>query len=134
MSSVVRTRRWWTLLVVCAPMPVTLLLCNGLVPPAALAGIVVLQVNHGSTALNDAKILGLQLAVQILGLNWLARLIASRLAPRTQAMLAIALIVLAIAPVYYFDCMDGSPVVRCSIPDLISAGLTNERQCGDMGW
>jgi len=124
------------LMAIAVPCPVTLLFCSGLVPLATLAGVI--GVTVASAPLTDGLIVLTPLAVEGTLYLWLMRWIAARLVrrsrPRTLAFVAAALLILAATPVYFFDCMDGHTVTRCSVVDMLRGAVLPARQCGDLGW
>jgi hypothetical protein len=134
-----RTTWLWALLAVTAPCPVTLLLCNGLLPPMALAGWI--GVGMASFIRNPfaeegfvVAILAVEGAVMLWLLRWIARRVVERASPRAVRWTVAGLILISLTPIYFLDCMDGHQLTPCSVPMMIRAGLLEGRQCGDLGW
>ena len=127
------TRSVWALLIVTVPCPVTLLLCMGLLSPAALAGLIVSTIiQEPKMGLIVAAIYAAQLALWTWGLLWLARRLVARSSPRTITLIAAGLVVVSLTPIYFYDCMDGHGLKRCSIPGMVNGLVTDGNQCGDL--
>jgi hypothetical protein len=130
-----RMTSMWALLAVTTPCPATLLLCYGLVPPAVLAAMTLrIAIREPGFGWIIAGIYVVQLAVVLWLLRWIARRLVSRLSPRALGLTAAGLIVASLAPIYFYDCMDGHSLMRCSMPGLLRAAVTDGNQCGDLGW
>ena len=63
-----------------------------------------------------AGIYVVQLAVVLWLLRWIARRLVSGLSPRALGLTAAGLIVASLAPIYFYDCMDGHSLMRWSMP------------------
>ena len=125
----------WALFALAFPCPVSLLLCNGLLPPVVLVGVI------ANTLVHEPRMgwvvvapLVLEGAAPLWLLRWLATRLVGRLSPRVRVMAMACVILTGLLPIYFFDCMDGHPTTRCSVPDVVRAVFTEGRQCGDLGW
>ncbi len=125
------------------PCPSVFLLCNGLLP---VSGLGLVFVNFAAVGLRDS--LALIFAVVALvhaaaygaGLYWLSGFLARRLSDRLLAgwrgsrLLIAALLVLAVLPVYSFDCMDGASSRWCNWFQLHAGWFRLTEACGDFHW
>ena len=73
-----------------------------------------------------------QLALWTWGLRWLARQLLARCSPRTISLIAAGLVIASLTPIYFYDCMDGHSLTRCSIPGMVNGLVTDGNQCGDL--
>jgi len=126
------------------PCPSFFVFCGGLLPATALG---LEFVNFAAIAWRDPAALVfvvaalLNLAVFGVGLYWLARFLSHQLSSRGMlgdrrawiALMAIFLI-LAVLPVYSFDCMDGAPLQWCNWYDLHLGWFRRGAACGDFHW
>jgi hypothetical protein len=78
--------------------------------------------------------LALEVALLLWLLRWIAKRLVARLSGRALAATAAGVLVLAMMPVYSWDCMDGHSLTWCSVPGMLRAAVTEGRQCGDLGW
>lgn len=141
----IRARRWlFVAMLVTVPCPSVLLFCNGLLPVSGLAlGLVSFVV----VASRDALALIFAIVTLVYGviygacLYWLAGLLARRLASyrvlaggRATGILLAALLVLAVLPMYSFDCMDGASSRWCNWYELHAGWFGVAEACGDFHW
>jgi hypothetical protein len=130
-----RTTAVWGLLALATPCPVSILLCNGLLPPVIVLGVIAMSLAREPYV---GWVVAGPLALELALLLWLLRLIAKRLVARlSERALAAAVatvLVAAMMPLYSWDCMDGHGLTRCSVPGILLAAVAEGRQCGDLGW
>jgi hypothetical protein len=118
-----------------APMPLMLIFCVGLLPPAVQFIITVRLMLGG-----DLFFLAFGIHVLIaaaLG-YFIAHLLVTRLATANRriniALVAGAglfILLPAFFPVYYFDCMDGRGPASCNALDIYTVLFVNDHRCGD---
>ena len=125
----------WTLLTVATPCPVSMLFCNGLLPPAVVFGVIANNLaREPYLGWVVAAPLALEVALLLWLLRWIAKRLVARLSGRALAVTAAGVLVVAMMPVYSWDCMDGHSLTWCSVPGMLRAAVTEGRQCGDLGW
>ena len=118
------------------PLPSVFLFCNGLLPVSALAlTLLNFLAESGSLVLILAFVALLYVTIYGIFLYWLAGFLLRRLGALTSWPMAAlpigALLVLAILPVYTFDCMDGAPTHWCNWYELHGAWFGVTERCGD---
>ena len=135
-------RRFWFLaLLLLVPCPSFLMFCAGLLPVVALA---LLVVQFSEMTLRDPVAIffavGLLIHVVVYGafLYWLAGLLSRRVSVsqllkgwRTPMLAAVVLLIMFIAPIHAFDCMDGASERWCSWFELHAGWLGAVDSCGD---
>jgi hypothetical protein len=128
-------------MLVTVPFPCLFLLCYGVLPVSGL-GLTVLW--FGTTALRDPVALIFVVPaffyIVLYGacLHWLAGFLSRRLVLHPalagrypRQLLIAALLILAILPVYSFDCMDGRSLQWCNWYDLHVRSGGQGNVCGD---
>jgi hypothetical protein len=125
------------------PCPSFFLFCMGLMPVSA-QGLGLAK--FASEAVRDPPALVFAIAalfyVVVYGacLNWLAGFLSRRLSDRiligwrASRLLMAALLVLAVLPVYSFDCMDGASSRWCNWYELHVGWFGGAEACGDFHW
>ena len=125
----------WTVVLLTLPCPLFLVYCFAVVPPVA---VLVLSANlieqEAFLGLAAAALMIGEVAIILVAGRLVVWFLARRLPPKARAIGIAALVVLSLLPIYFFDCMDGQELTRCSFPMIVRAGLTAGRQCGDLGW
>jgi len=126
------------------PCPSVFLFCNGLMPVSALGlGLV----KFVAVALRDPIALVFAIVAMLYGvvygtcLYWLAGFLSRKLPSyriltgwRARGLLMAALLILAILPVYSFDCMDGRSSRWCNWYELHAGWFGAAEACGDFHW
>jgi hypothetical protein len=136
-------RSLFVVMLVTVPCPSVFLFCNGLLPVSAqglgLAKFV-------SEAFRDPPALVFAIAallyVVVYGacFNWLAGFLSRRLSDRiligwpASRLFMASLLVLAVLPVYSFDCMDGASSRWCNWYELHVGWFGAAEACGDFHW
>ena len=135
-------RRFWFLaLLLLVPCPSFLMFCAGLLPVVALALEVV---QSAEIMLRDPVafffVVGFLIHVVVYGafLYWLAGLLSRRVSVsqllkgwRAPMLAAAVLLILFIAPIHVFDCMDGASERWCSWFELYAGLLGFADSCGN---
>jgi hypothetical protein len=118
-----------------APCPVSILFCNGLLPPAIVLGVIVTTLaREPYLGWVFAGPLALELALLLWLLRWIAKRLVARLSERALTATVAAVLIAAMMPLYSWDCMDGHSLTRCSVPRMVLGMVAEGRQCGDLGW
>jgi hypothetical protein len=131
-------------MLVTVPCPSIFLFCNGLLP---VSGLALGLVKFVAVALRDPIALVFAIGTLLYGVVYgaclygLARLVSRRLSSyrmltgwRASGLLLAALLVLAVLPVYAFDCMDGASSRWCNWYELHLGWFGVAKACGDFHW
>ena len=135
-------RRFWFLaLLLLVPCPIFLVYCAGLLPVVTLA---LLVVQFAEIMLRDPVAIFFAVGVLIhvvvyaAFLYWLAWLLSRRVSVsqllkgwRAPMLAAVVLLIVFIAPIYTFGCMDGASERWCSWFELHAGWLGAVDSCGD---
>ena len=126
------------------PCPSVFLFCNGLLP---VSGLGLALVKFALVAVRDPPALVFAIVAMLHGvvygacLYWLAGVLSRRLSsfrtlagPRASWQLVAVLLVLAVLPVYSFDCMDGASSRWCNWYELHVGWFGGAKACGDFHW
>lgn len=137
-------RSLFVAMLVTVPCPSVLLFCNGLLP---VSGLALGLVKFVAVALRDPIALVFAIVIMVCGvvysacLYWLAGLLSRRLSSseslvgwRATGIVLAALLVLAVLPVYSFDCMDGASLQWCNWYELHVGWFGVGEACGDFHW
>ena len=134
-------RRFWFLaLLLLVPCPLFLVYCAGLLPVVALA-LVVVQfaeiTQRDPVAIFFAVGVLIHVVVYAAFLYWLAGLLSRRVSVsqllkgwRAPMLAAVVLLIVFIAPIYTFDCMDGASERWCGWFELHAGLLGAVDSCG----